>query len=284
MTRRRPSRSVGEPGLKRSPPTGQEAQAADASPLPLYHRIYMVLHEQITEGHFRTDRPMPSEVELGRTFGVSRVTIRKTLERLENEGLIVRQRGRGTFAQPQKASRAVDAGIRGLMENLLAMGLRTRVKVLEFEYIPASDQIAAALEIPRGAAVQKAVRLRSHKGLPFSYATTWVPGDVGCTYTRADLARMPFLQLLDRAGIKVARAYQRVTARAADATVAPHIDVDVGAPLLCIIRIVRDQDGRPVEYIRALYRPDRYEFEINLDMAGPAADESGLWAPAGGSL
>ena len=270
--------------MKGSQPATQAEQDAGTSPLPLYHRIYMVLREQILEGFFPEDRPMPSEVEFGQSFGVSRVTIRKTLERLEAEGLVVRQRGRGTFAQPQRASRAVDAGLRGLIENLLAMGLRTKVKVLDFQYMAAPDHIAAALDLPPGATVQKAVRLRSHKGQPFSYAVTWVPEAVGRTYTRADMQKMPFLQLLDRAGVKVARAYQRVTARAADATVAPLIGVEVGAPLLCIIRIVRDQTGRPVEYIRALYRPDRYEFEINLDMGPSETAEPALWTPSGGSL
>jgi GntR family transcriptional regulator len=253
------------------------AQEAVDSPVPLYHQIYMVLRERIMEGLYPPREPMPSEMEFSVEFGVSRVTIRKTFEFLEEEGLIVRMRGRGTFTHPQLASRPVEARVRGLVDNLLAMGLRTKVQVLEFRYVAASPDVALSLELDAAARVQRAVRLRSYKGRPFSYATTFVPEAVGQTFTKSELASTPLIKLFERAGIRLSSANQRVSASAADPRVAELLETSVGAPLLNITRIVRDQDGRPVEYIKALYRPDRYEFETSMTWDVDGEGGSGLW-------
>lgn len=257
--------------------------SAPEDPTPLYHRIYMVLREGILDGVYPADQVMPSEIEFAGQFSVSRITIRKAFERLEREGLILRQRGRGTFPTPPPGGyRRVKADVSGLVENLLAMGLRTSVKVLEFDYVPASAEVALEMGVEAGSIVQKAIRLRSYKGRAFSHAVTHVPQDIGRTYTAEDLERMPLLRLFERAGIVVAAAHQRTTARAACPNVAPLLGVDVGAPLLCIHRLVRDQDDRVIERIRALYRPDVYEFELKLTIgAGP---EGTLWRPTPSAL
>jgi GntR family transcriptional regulator len=155
-------------------------------PTPLYHRIFLVLREQILDQKFDPDTPMPSEMELARAYAVSRVTLRKTLELLEREGLVSRQRGRGIFACPPTGVGAVQADISGLVENLLTMGLNTQVKVLEFDYVPAPPDVAFDMGISAGTISQRAVRVRSVKGKPFSYAVTHVREDIGRTFDAKD--------------------------------------------------------------------------------------------------
>ena len=245
-------------------------------PTPLYHRIYVVLRAQIMENVFSRDEPMPSEIALAEQFAVSRITIRKAFERLEEEGLIVRQRGRGTFAHPPQASRAFQADVTGLVDNLLALGMRTQATLLEFGYIPASVEIAVAMGLRKDEVVQRAVRTRSFEGKPFSYATTYVPETVGRHFTREDLARQPLLHLIIGAGFEIAGARQWVTARAADPIVAPQLEVEIGAPLLSVTRIVRDRSERVVELLKALYHPERYEFETTMSVGSGA--EGGAFA------
>jgi len=246
-------------------------------PTPLYHRIYVVLREQILDRKFDLEQPMPSEVELAKAYNVSRVTLRKTMELLEREGLILRQRGRGTFAVPPASHTAVQADVSGLVENLLAMGLSTQVKVLEFEYAPVPLEAATDMGIEPGTIAQRAVRLRSLKDRPFSYAETFVPEDIGRSFTAEDLARTPLLRLFEMAGVQIAEAKQKVTARSADYMIAELLGVEVGSALLCINRVVRDKNGSAVERIRALYRPDIYEFELNLTLCeGPNGT---MWQP-----
>ncbi len=250
-------------------------------PTPLYHRIYLVLRERLLEGAFPPDRPMPGEVELAASFGVSRVTLRKTMERLEREGLIRRERGRGTFAllPAETEAQATRADIGGLVENLLAMGLRTEVEVTEFGYEPMPPDVAVAMKLAPGATAQKAVRLRSYEGAPFSYATTYVREEIGRTYTAEDMVETPLLRLIERARARIAGARQSISASAADPRVGALLGVDVGAPLLSVTRVVFDETGIGIERIRALYRPDRYAFELDLTPnAGPGGTE---WRPSG---
>jgi GntR family transcriptional regulator len=247
--------------------------------LPRHHQIYVVLRQQIMEGFYPPDQPMPGEHDLSTMFGASRITLRRALDRLENEGLVLRRRGSGTFPLPVTSPAPIRANLRGLFENLLAMGVKTKVRLIEFSYITSPADIAQLLEIPPHTVAQKAVRVRSHRGKPFSHLTTYVPEDIGRSYQQLDLAAKPLLQLLERAGVKVSRADQVITAKLADVSVAPLLELDVGAPLLCVKRQVRDQNDRIVEYIEALYRPDLYEYHMTLSRT-PGSDTL-IWAPEG---
>jgi GntR family transcriptional regulator len=106
--------------------------------------------------------------------------------------------------------------------------------------------------------------IRYLNGETMSYLVTCLPEDVGRGFEREDLDHYPLLQLLERAGVKVASARQMVTATVADPSVAGALGVDAGAPLLEVRRVVLDVTDRPIEYIRILYRPDRYQFEMTL--------------------
>jgi GntR family transcriptional regulator len=234
-------------------------------PVPMYHQIYLVLREQIGDGQFDLTQPLPSEHELSDHFGVSRVTLRGALNKLEGEGLISRQRGRGTFALPAAKRREPSRSeLSGLFENLLSMGLKTTVKVIELEKIPATADVAKTLHLTPGAAVYKAVRLRSYHGEPISYVTTFLPEAIGESFGSKELTSKPMLALLEESGVKVGDATQTISAKLADGTVAPLLEVDLGSPLLAVTRVVRDLKGRPVQLLHGLYRADRYRYQMEL--------------------
>ncbi len=245
---------------------------------PLYHQIYVLLREQILSGAYGDAALLPTEFSLARTFGVSRITAKRALDELKAEGLVERRRGRGTSVAKQVESRLVKANLSGLIENLLMMGLETNVEILAFDYVPAPDLVRTALALDAGAEVQRAVRVRRLDGVPLSHTISYVPADLGRSYQRADLAKAPLLALLERAGVLIGSAEQTVSATLADPVVAPALDVQVGSPLLSITRTVFDQNGRPVEHIAILYRPDRYVYRMKLArVQGPATK---LWSPA----
>lgn len=244
---------------------------------PLHHQVYVVLRQQIEEGQFEGDKPIPSEHELSQTFKVSRITIRRALDRLKQEGFVSRARGRGTFAQAAAATPAISANLRGIFENLLAMGLRTRVKLIEFGYVPASPPIAQKLKLKPGDRVQRAVRVRYHQNVPFSHLTTYLPEDIGKHCEEKELSDKPLLLLMERAGVKVSAADQSVSAKLADTIVGPLLEVETGSPLLWVKRLVFDQSERPVEYLHALYRPDIYEYQMS--MARVEGEQAVLWSP-----
>lgn len=247
-----------------------------ALPLPKYHQIYLVLREQLHEGRFV--QGLPPEMALSKEFGAGRVTVRRALEQLASEGLIIRRAGRGTH--PVIAPSAPDGetlpagrarrnqGMKGLLENIVSMSLRTSVKVIEVRTISASQSVADALQIAVGAKVQKAVRRRSSQLGPVSHITTYVPDELARQFGRKDLMREPILRLLEESGVQLGRAQQTVSARQADAAVAAELGVAVGTALLAVRRLVFDANDRPVQWLHGLYRPDRYEYEMNVSRVG----------------
>ncbi len=253
----------------------------DRLPTPLYHQIFLILRDKILDGSYAHDSVVPSEQELSTMYGVSRITAKRALNELAASDLVVRQRGRGTRVRYLAPSPPVRSSVEGLLENLLAMGLETEVRLLEFGYVRASPDVARALACPAGTTVQRAERVRLLEGGPFSYLTTYVPEVIGRSYDEADLAEQPLLVLLERSGITVEKAEQTISATLADNTVAPLLEAEVGSPLLRINRIVYDQTERPVEYITALYRPDRYQYRMDLTRVRPEESASASWSPAG---
>jgi len=246
------------------------------SRVPLYHQIYVVLRDNIVSGRIQSGELLPGEQDLARDFNVSRITAKRALNELAASGFVVRERGRGTRVTEQPPQPSARTSLDGWLENISQMGVATEARVLEFGYVPASAPVARSLEISEGDRVQRAVRVRSRAGHSLSYLTTWLPGAIGDGFGPEDLEQQPLLQLLERAGVQVASARQTVSATLADPIVASALDIDAGAALLEITRIVSDRDGRPVEFIRVLYRPDRYQFEMDLKRVGER--ETSQWA------
>jgi GntR family transcriptional regulator len=240
-------------------------------PLHKYHQIYLVLREQLEEGRFNAG--LPGEMALMRQFGVARVTVRRALQQLAGEGLITRQPGRGTHPVERDPAAAADVErpqtrLTGLLENIVSMSLHTSVKVLDVDTVAASAAVASALGLAPGDRVQKAVRVRSTREGPLSHITTYVPADVARPFGRRELARKPILLLLEESGVKVGRAEQSISARLADADVADQLQVAVGSALLAVRRVIFDEQERPVQWLHGLYRPDRYEYQMQLSRVG----------------
>jgi GntR family transcriptional regulator len=233
------------------------------------HRIFLLLQDEIARGHVRPGAALPGELRLAEAHDVSRVTIRRALDALEAEGLVERRAGSGTVVRRSPADGVSLTGdMASLMPQLVEMGQSTTARLLDFSYTAPAPGVAEALALDAGARVQRAVRVRLVEGKPFSHLTTEVPETIARRYSEADLATTPLLRLMERGGVRVARAHQRVSATLAAPGVAEALEVSVGAPLIALTRVVRDEDGRGVEHLSALYRPDRFRLEMTLDRVG----------------
>lgn len=235
---------------------------------PLYHQILLVLRQQIEDGLYRTGDRLPGEFELASRFDVSRITVKRALNELVRLGLVKREQGRGTTVTARSAPLSFRATASGRIENLRDMGLETQARLLAFDYVSATANVAEALEIQIGETVQRAVRVRSIGGEPFSYLISFVPERIGRSYEAGDLDASPLLSLIEATGAVVARAHQSITATLADTEMASELKIDIGAPLLIIRRVVFDANDIPVEYLEANYRPNRYEMSMELNRVG----------------
>lgn len=233
------------------------------SPLPLYAQLQAALRRRILDGTCPEGTLLPSENELASALGVSRITAQRAFAELAANGLVRRQRGRGTEVL-RAQDRPVVASVDGLVENNLAMGRETQVALLDFGYVPADAAVAAALSLPEGALVQRAVRVRTEAGQPFSYVTTYVPEAIGQRYDREALMSTPLVVLLERAGVRFASAEQAISAESATPAIAAALGVEPGAALLRINRTSRDQNGTPAERTEVLYNPRRYQYRMNF--------------------
>ncbi|MFY0691739.1 MAG: GntR family transcriptional regulator [Paracoccaceae bacterium] len=242
-----------------------EAALERVTGMPLYQQMVALLTNKIRSGAIAPGEYLPSENALCKEFGVSRITAKRAMNELAQAGLVARERGRGTRVLENQLSRVFSASIDGWRENVGMMGRRTSAHVLEFGYGPASSQVAEALEIETGETVQRAVRVRRLEGQPFSYLVSYVPEEIGRRFKRKDLGNKPLHKLLEQAGVKISAARQTLTATLADPSLAGLLEIPIGSPLIDVERIVRDAQRQPVEYIKVLYRPDLYRFEISMD-------------------
>lgn len=236
-----------------------------ANPTPRYYRIYRLLKQAIESHQFASNEALPSENALAQEYQVSRLTIRRSLELLQHDGLIERRQGLGTFPKSGNIKTApLPADINKLLARLSEMGSSTQASLLSFGYETASPDVCTKLELPQGAKVQKAVRVRYHDEQPFSYLITYVPEHIGRQYSEADLTRQPIQSIFKKLGMKLASAEQGISAVLADMQHAEALQVDTGSALLRISRVVRDADGTPVEYLIAAYNPARFEYRMTL--------------------
>ncbi|HEY8564228.1 MAG TPA: GntR family transcriptional regulator [Beijerinckiaceae bacterium] len=250
----------------------------DASVEPLKaRRIYLLLRDRIATGALRPGDRLPGEPSLAVENGVSRVTIRRALDQLAGEGLIERRPGSGTFVRETALTQPIVTDLSNVFSHLVEMGRRTGVRLLSFAYEVPPPAVAKALGLAPGERAQRSVRVRLIDGQPFSYLTTHVPERVGLTYSEADLAASPLLGLLERSGIVVAEARQIIGAALAGPEVADALQLEIGSALIALTRTVRDRSGQGVEHLHALYRPDRYSFEMTLVRAGEAGERH--WRP-----
>ena len=250
--------------------------ADDIEPLK-GRRVYLVLRDRILGGEIAPGGRLPGEPSLALAHGVARVTIRRALDRLAEDGLVDRRPGAGTFVRAPAVAKPVLADLANVFQHLVEMGSRTGLRLLSFGYGVPPAAIADAMRLEPGERTQRSVRVRLIDDEPFSYLTTHVPERIGLTYSEADLASTPLLGLLERSGVVVERASQSITAGLAGPDTASALGVELGAPLLALTRTVFDREGGCVEHLQALYRPDRYAFESELRREGQSGDRR--WAP-----
>ena len=240
--------------------------------VPRYYQVYSMIQQRLREGEWAPEKPMPTEQEFAALFGVSRVTVRKALNMLQEDKLILRQQGRGTFAS--RAPRRHDpANFSGLLENIADFELHTKVRVLFFDKVALPEQIAPLLECAPNARALKVVRVRSDAHSPFSHTTCYIPEPEADLVTEESLGNRTMIAALSAAGVAAVTAEQRLSATAAGVEVAKLLRLEVGAPLISMSRVVRNEADRPVELLQALYRPDKYEYRVNLSR------EKGATAP-----
>ena len=228
----------------------------------LYLRIKDWLRESIEKGDYRPGERIPSEYELTQRFGVSRSTVRQAISELVLEGWLYRIQGSGTFVARPKYRQTLSR-LTSFTEDMRLLGLRPRSRLLLFEIREADEKIAQTLRIPLGDEVVHIERLRFADDEPMALNTSILPLRLVPGLKKEDLASGSLYEILERRyGLILSRSEQTLEPALADPYVAKLLGVRVGAPLLLVEGVVYLKNGTPIEWVRILYRGDRYKFHI----------------------
>ncbi len=241
---------------------------------PLYERIKGALREGIVSGLYAPASLLPSEAALGAQFGASRITVRQALADLQNEGLIYRRHGKGSFVSQPKAFQNVTA-LQGFAEAMSAQGHAIRNRVQKLQTVPAPTDVALALQLAPGTPVTELHRVRLVDQLLVSLEVTWLPEALGSIVARADLAtRDVFLVLEQDAGVALGHATLAIDAALADHAAAAALETGAGAPLLRVERLTHDAHGTPIDFERLHFRGDAFQYRLRLDRQVAASAQS----------
>lgn len=235
-----------------------------ASPVPLYHQLKERLAGEIRSGRWVPHQAIPPERELIALYGVSRTTVRQALAELVAEGFLYRLQGRGTYVAPAPVIHHTLNNLVGYVEELQLLGLDPQVAVIHLEQRVPPAETATALELPAGeAAVYLLRRVLVHEQ-PLLLLASWLPPAIGNRLDPSDLTSSNLPSLLEKQGFSPARGELTIGAVSLEQAEAALLGLPDGSPELVVTRILRTGEGRPLEWSRALYRPDRYQFTIAL--------------------
>ncbi|WP_043284039.1 GntR family transcriptional regulator [Paraburkholderia oxyphila] len=223
---------------------------------PLHRQMFLVLRERIIAGEYPAGSLIPKEEDLCTMFGVSRITVRRTLADLEAQGFVQRRQGLGTFV-PADLPVPRQAATLGYVDALHKTALETRVEVIgvKLEAVPAL--VAAQLQLEPQAQAIHAVRLRKSGNTVLMVSDAWVPERYSKWVTAASLKKQALYEILMSQGVAFGRVIQEVTAVSATPTLAQWLDVEVGMPLMRVTRIVYDTDQTPVQHLTITVSPER---------------------------
>lgn len=255
-------------GATAAPMAAGPAPAAVASPTfsPLYQQIKALITQSLQSGEWKPGEMIPSEVELANRYKVSQGTVRKAIDELAADNLVMRRQGKGTFVATHHEARAhirflrlrPDEGVPHYPES----------RFLEVKRLRAPADVARLLELKSGDAIIYIKRVQSFDGIPTIIEEQWLPGQLfkGLTAERLSEYKGPMYGLFESEfGTRMIRADEKVRAVVAGGEEAALLGVEPGTPLLSAERVSFTYGDKPVELRRGLYLTTRHHYQNDLN-------------------
>jgi len=247
------------------------AAANDGAPSfsPLYQQIKALLTASLQAGEWAPGQSIPSEIELAARFKVSQGTVRKAIDELATDNLLVRRQGKGTFVATHAEATTQYRFLRLTPDVGSAAALQRRL--LDCRRMRPPTEVARLLQLKAGEAAVQVRRLlltaEAEGARPVVFDDLWLPGTLfkGLTAERLQAWRGPMYRLFEAEfSVRMIRAEEKLRAVAADAEAAALLDVAPGAPLLSVERLSCTYGERPVELRRGLYSTWAHHYRNEL--------------------
>lgn len=233
--------------------------------VPKYHQLFDILLQRI-EAEWQPHEAIPSERELETMYNVSRTTVRQALNLLVNEGYLYREHGRGTFVARPKLQHSLHL-LTSFSDDMRMRGLVPGQRLLSLDYVEVTSRVRQQLELPPEATeVLKIDRLRLADDEPIGLHTAYLPltPQQPITEEEVDATGSLYAVLEAKYNLLVAEADETLEATVASEEEASLLRVPVGSPLLLIERTTWAQTRRPMEFVKMLYRADRYKYTVHI--------------------
>jgi len=238
------------------------------SPVPLYFKVMTEIRDNILSGAWSRGFQLPGELDLAQRRGVSVITIRQALGRLAQEGLVRRERAKGTFVSwSGPVNQAINLEIEA--ENLVTLNPEgTSFKLLQTETIEPPADLRRDFGLTSGEKVTRMTRVRVAHGQPLAYVYSYVPTRIAAKLPQKSLLKLPLSTVIENAwGIKITDVRHLVGAKLADDEVSQHLKIPSGSPVLFV---ERNYLCKKELVLRALgfYRSDLFRYELKLRGGG----------------
>lgn len=231
---------------------------------PLHSQVEGLLREMLREPSYRNGKLLPPETKLASELCVSRNTVRTSIDRLVKDGLLTRKPGRGTWVTPAGARSSRLESWESFTREMAAQGIRVETFSEQYQKRPASQSVAEALRLDRGARLYVLERVRGFEGQPVAHFVSWFHPRLGLT-GKEDFSRPLYDMLEEQHGARPELSRERIVAVSADKRLAGKLKVKPGAALLRRTRTVSDASERLIEYAVNHYRSDRFEYTIDIE-------------------
>jgi len=242
-----------------------------SSDIPLYQQIVSILMEEISKGELKPGDKLMPEVELAKTFDVSRMTVRQALDEMIRQRIVTRKRGYGTFLLTKPVQRILRPNIiTGFYDDFSSQGRDLVSIVIEREVVLAPDDIADGMELSQNARVVKLTRVRCCDSIPVVLDESYLPVFMWEHIKGVDLSNRSLFKLIEQK-VKMVPERGEITMRACTATsyLAKHLGLAVGDPVLYAKMVNYAEHGRPMQ-IGNLYCPETLDIRLPVGKYAPA--------------
>ncbi len=247
-------------------PAFESEQTTQFASTPKYSQVKATILLRIRDGAWTPGTLIPSELELGKEFGVSRITIRRAISDLVHEGKLYATQGKGTFVARKKVPERFVQQAFGIHEDMQRQGVQLQTTVLRQDQIPAPSEVATMLHIQQEEPVNILTRIRSVEDEKLLLSTTYIPASLCPDLYKLDISGSLYQLLRTHYNLILARGVRSLEAIAAPQQEARLLDIALGSPLLLLDSVGYLADGRIFEYSRTYQRGDRTRVEVEFSL------------------
>jgi len=243
---------------------------------PLYYQVQHTIAQRIGRGEYPPGSQLPSESELSRELGVSRVTVREALRVLTQENVLVKAQGRGTFVAENANLAQPARTFTGYLEDLYDQLERVSVKHIEITRVPVTEELRSILSLD--IEEKEALRIKRTRYVddePYAFTINVLPLEIGKHLTEENLKTLPLVRILEEElKIQITDAHETISAAAADTEIANSLSIAFLSPVMHVRRVLFTTEETPLQMVDSFYRADKFRYSVHL----VRVQEKGKWS------